>query len=239
MGALDAIAEAGHRPGARHLLLVTILSVLLGSACSNGSDHSLVSIEAKHSIPVTELADWVSYGDAVVVVSITSERDQPMSAEQEKTGEGALDRRVTMEVEDVVWTRPGADRPPEVMEVLATGWLLHDGERKPYTLDNLPRLTVGHEYLMPLADFDEAGWDTMSMHLELDGNKLLTVDGTEARPYQSDLGGLTVRESTERITSTEPDPVATEAAAKGADPVERFAAVQSAKRQVATTRPSP
>jgi hypothetical protein len=106
-------------------------------------------------LPSGTAADWVTYADHVVVVSVTGEQAlQPTRTELDR-GEGLIGRKVALTVDKVLWSRKDAARPaPRAWEYNAAGWAFNDGkpeQRTPVALHDRPRLEKGHKYVIALA----------------------------------------------------------------------------------------
>nr|WP_152992337.1 hypothetical protein [Nonomuraea pusilla] len=106
-------------------------------------------------LPSTTATDWVTYADHVVVVSATSEQPVPPTRTDVERGEGLMGRKVGLEVQNVLWSRPDAARPaPEAWEYNATGWTFTDGNLDNPTvlaMEGRPRIEPGHRYILAIA----------------------------------------------------------------------------------------
>ncbi|WBB59940.1 hypothetical protein O7599_31060 [Streptomyces sp. WMMC500] len=119
---------------------------------SGGADEVVVA-HASDRLPNRTASDWVTYADHVVVVTATAERELPADPEEVEAGQGYIPREVTLEVDDVVWSRAGAaeSAPAPDFTWPAPGWTFRqDGSRSPMALEDRPRVEVGHRYLMAL-----------------------------------------------------------------------------------------
>lgn len=109
-------------------------------------------------LPSTTATDWVTYADHVVVVTPVEQTEVPPAQSELDRGEGLIDRRVTLRVDDVLWSRPDADRPaPATFDWLAAGWMF-DGtpaDRGRVAREGEPRLEPGHSYLLAI-EWEEA-----------------------------------------------------------------------------------
>ncbi|MEV8378027.1 hypothetical protein AB0P21_35135 [Kribbella sp. NPDC056861] len=106
-------------------------------------------------LPSGAAADWVTYADHVVVVSVTGEKAlQPTRTELDR-GEGLIGRKVALTVDKVLWSRKDAARPaPRAWEYNAAGWAFSEGkpeQRTPVALHDRPRMEKGHQYVIALA----------------------------------------------------------------------------------------
>lgn len=109
---------------------------------AHGSDH----------LPSVTAADWVTYADYVIVVDAVAEEAVPPAASELERGEGIIGRTVTLEVEDVLWSREGAPTAaPETWAYPAAGWAFDEGDTEnavEMALQDFPRVEVGHRYVM-------------------------------------------------------------------------------------------
>lgn len=126
------------------------LSVTLVGCGDDSTD--VVIANSSDSYPNRTASDWVTYADHVVVATAVSDRAMPPDAATEETGEGGIDRKVTLSVDNVIWSRGDAShRAPEgPFEWDAWGWALQDGRRIPMASDDQPRVEVGHTYIMAI-----------------------------------------------------------------------------------------
>ncbi len=107
-------------------------------------------------LPSTTAADWVTYADHVLVVTPTSERTiEPTDTASDTSTSGLINREVTFQVNDVVWSNPEADhKAPSEMSWVAWGWSYSDGntgDRTEFAVEGSPRLEVGHTYVVAVS----------------------------------------------------------------------------------------
>lgn len=146
-------------------LIASILCASAVAACSGGggndTDGSGVVVvgAGEQSVPGDTLSDWKDYSDAVIRFAVTGERSEPVDERTEKTGEGLVNRVVTISVDQVYWDL-GRVPLPNSLDLQAWGWALHDGERRLMVAVDVPRLEIGHTYLAAIAQFDD-GWATL------------------------------------------------------------------------------
>jgi len=136
-------------------------------------------------------------------------------------------RDVTLQVDQTVWRRPGANPAPETITVETWGWFQSDGDRALHLAVDAPRLEVGKRYLMPLVKAD-GEWTPLS------DPSVLTLEGELAnsevafgypRDLAASLDGQSVQQIQNVITSTVPHPEAAPFMQMDADErVRRFAA---------------
>ncbi|GAA1710882.1 hypothetical protein GCM10009809_04060 [Isoptericola hypogeus] len=123
---------------------------VLVAACSGSPD--VVVAEGSDRYPNLSATDWVTYADHVVVATVVTEREIPLSAEEEAAGEGSMDRHVTLSIDEVSWTSADPRHPAPAAEIdfPAWGWAVQDGEKIPMAGDDTPRLEIGHTYVLAL-----------------------------------------------------------------------------------------
>lgn len=139
----------------------------LGGGCSSGTGDVIIASGAAR-YPNQTASDWLTYADHVVIASAASETALPMDGDDRRHDEGHVDRKVTLNVDRVLWSRGDASRPaPDgQFEWNAWGWALQDGERIPMASAGAPRIEVGHTYIMAIAwepAFDD-GHDHVPAH---------------------------------------------------------------------------
>jgi hypothetical protein len=111
---------------------------------AHGSDH----------LPSVTATDWVTYADHVLVVEAVAEETVPPSESELERGEGIIGRVVSLEVQDVLWSREGAPQAaPETWDYSALGWHFDGGDPDDaveMALADFPRVEVGHQYVMAI-----------------------------------------------------------------------------------------
>lgn len=99
--------------------------------------------------------DWVSYASVVGVVTVVDERANPIPAEDRERGEGVIGRKIDLRIDEALWTRAGVE-VPELVTLGSEGWAWSDGDpdkRTKFGGAGRPRLEVGEQYLVALAEF--------------------------------------------------------------------------------------
>ncbi|WP_225844747.1 hypothetical protein [Streptomyces sp. HPF1205] len=185
----------------------------------------VVVADADALLPSDTATDWVTYSDHLAVVTITSERALPPSAEETAAGEGFIPRVVTAHVDQVLWSRPGAPTAPTTMDWDLDGWTFHGDERTPLRVDGEPSMAVGERYVVPITylspttTVDEAGWEPLSSDSLLPdadntvgaGAKVYGYSGPQSDPahttdVKDDAWGGTPEELAATLAATPPDP---------------------------------
>ncbi|HET6951770.1 MAG TPA: hypothetical protein VFI47_15420 [Acidimicrobiales bacterium] len=154
----------------RCLAVILLTAATFASACAGnrGEDAdegtSAVVATGLAAWPSSSFDDWASYGDAVVILQIESERAEPMSDDEVQRGEGLGLRTVSGTVTQLVWTYPGGPAPPTTsFEFLTAGWIVREGRSSPMRYAGAIRLEVGSSYLMPIfQDRTTGSWAPLS-----------------------------------------------------------------------------
>lgn len=203
-------------------MTLTLTGALLAAAC--GGDTSVdPSVSASKHIPTDGPQSWVSYAHQVSVVRVVAESQIGPDEAALTRGEGLVGRSVTLQVETTVWAAPGSEPVQGEIEMHDWGWLLKDGELRPFTNS---RLEVGGRYLVPLADFGD-GWGSMELAaIPIEGDAIATgwADNVEDNPWLRELAGSSLDAVGNELATTEPDPVA--ARFSHLPPIQRYEAVQ-------------
>ncbi|WP_331767751.1 hypothetical protein [Embleya sp. NBC_00896] len=168
-------------------------------------------------IPATDVVDTVSYADHVLVVTVTAERELP--ADQEiKRGEGMIMREVTLNVDETLWSRPGAAQAaPRSIKSNAAGWVLRKNERTPFATQGDSRLEVGNTYIMAVYRLQERGYaadDWMPfVTLPYNDKQIGHGEQTGGKPRPAGVLSKTEGQSAAALsallTATQPDPIST------------------------------
>ncbi|WP_304451492.1 hypothetical protein [Nocardiopsis sp. YSL2] len=101
--------------------------------------------------PNSSVRDWVTYADHVVQVRVAEEEHLPADPVAIERGEGAMGRRVTLDVQRVLWSSEDAPRPaPDSYEIGTWGSSFTDGnidDPVPTAAQGHARVEVGHTYI--------------------------------------------------------------------------------------------
>ncbi|GAA2597386.1 hypothetical protein GCM10010435_90890 [Winogradskya consettensis] len=106
-------------------------------------------------------ADWKTYADHVLVVTVAGEtRVEPSRLEVER-GEGMIGRTVQLRIDKVLWSAPDApQKAPATLKVAAAGWVFNNNEGKAagvkFAMEDSSRLEVGHTYVKAVEWVDDA-----------------------------------------------------------------------------------
>lgn len=110
-------------------------------------------MQAEDHLPNSTTSDWVTYADFVVAVTAKDEVASPINAEDLKIGEGLIERRVTLDVDKVLWSRNPDTAPPKSVPWVGAGWVFddHAPEKKiPMILPGTSRVEAGHSYVVAI-----------------------------------------------------------------------------------------
>ncbi|MFI6062255.1 hypothetical protein [Streptomyces sp. NPDC051286] len=127
----------------------------------------VIIAQGKDGLPNRSPIDWVSYGDQVAVVNVTSEAEIPASPEEVAAGEGYISRRIALDIGEVVWSRPGAPTPPGTLSMVVDGWSFKGDTRTPMALEQSSRLEPGHTYVLSLAQLADGTWSAIGSQAAL------------------------------------------------------------------------
>lgn len=134
-------------------------------------------------VPFETLSDWVSYGDAVVMVTVAGEIAGDLSDE---LGSGDWPLGQTIVVDESVWRHASAPIPPAAIGFDGALLVVDPGVRPALTLR---AATVGDQYLIVLAEYDDHGWAPVAPALAVtDGRVDANVEGSY--PYADARRGL-------------------------------------------------
>lgn len=125
-----------------------------GATRESTSDNGIVIAHGSDRLPSTTASDWITYADHVVAVTPLTESEIAPDPEEIQRGEGLILRNVQLRVDDVLWSKEGADRPaPTSFSWVAYGWTFSGADtsqRVKMAGDDEPRLETGHRYIMAI-----------------------------------------------------------------------------------------
>jgi hypothetical protein len=126
------------------------LAVALVAGCA--SSPGTTTVHGLEPYPNSTATDWVTYADHVVVATVTAEREMPLDDHEKETGEGSVDREVTLHADEIIWSAddPVHAAPEGEFTMPGFGWTLADGEKTEMVAEGAPRLEVGHSYIFAL-----------------------------------------------------------------------------------------
>ncbi len=186
----------------RALVMAATAGLVLGTAACADSSRGPVIAEGSDRYPNVTAEDWVTYADHVVIATAVDDEALPLDEDDAANGEGGVDRMVTMQVDDVVWT--SADprhEAPTTFEWSGWGWALQNGERIEMAAEDEPRVEVDHTYVMALVyepEFTDGGTQYPASWGSLGSDSVIPYDGTEL--------GIGEVQGTIQSEPTSPDP---------------------------------
>lgn len=200
-----------NRSGTSAVAVLWTIAVLASCSSDVGSGESLPPIGANASArwPHETLSDWVSYGDAIVIVEVIDEAETAPTPDELERGEGLVGRTLTAEVEAIVWQHPQAARPPNEFRFDSLPWALENGEKRPMAFAGAVRPEVGGRYLVVVADLAGEGWIPLNPAALVE-----VVDGhvqdapADALPAVEALSDRDVSVIEAEVWDANPDPVA-------------------------------
>jgi hypothetical protein len=161
-------------------------------------------VDPDTSYTTDSLHDLRSFADALAIVrgvrqSIPPEPDGPDG------WAGLIGRRVTANVERVVWRRPHAPVPPTRMRFDDIGWSGTLEHRRPLVVCHGTRMKIGRRYLAAIVRDHGSWYPIPSTRLHLRGDfGVGGVDGGEPDNSHQALAGRTVRGAARQIAEALP-----------------------------------
>jgi hypothetical protein len=187
-----------------------MLLVLLAACSQESRGTPVVAGDGAGRLPAESLRDWVSYADEVAVFTVASEQELQTPQEESARGEGLVGRTVELQVNKILWRRPGSQPAGDVLDVATYGWVLKDGEQISFAPSSGPRLEVGRTYVAPLVRFSDGEWGPQSDDSVVevrDGSLVWTGRGQPSRPAAS-LTGKSTAEVAQQVSAARAYPAA-------------------------------
>jgi len=182
---------------------------------------------AESLVPEESLADWVTYASHVSVVTVISEAEMESTPEVVANGEGYVGRTVTLRIERTIWSAPGAAPIEGTVSMTDWGWLLKDGQLRPFASG---RLEVGGRYLVPFANINGNLGSISLTAIPVTSANAVATEGMPATGWHiRDLAGKPLDDLSAALAATTPDPAAAPFMSLPAR--ERAEAVRQAKRR--------
>ena len=142
--------------------IIVVITVMLGAAVAStlalagktrGAERIVVA-SGDDRLPNQTPADWATYADYVVVATPVGEREDAPNLSEVEGDSGLILRDVTMRVDEVLWSRPGASvAAPRKFMWKADGWVFRNGDlsdRVKMVGEDQPRIELGHTYIMAI-----------------------------------------------------------------------------------------
>ncbi len=179
-------------------------AVLLTGGSSPEAAAGNECVDPDSSYTTDSLHDLRSFADALAIVrgvrqSIPPEPDSP------EGWAGLIGRRVTANVERVVWRRPHAPEPPARMRFDDIGWAGTLEHRRPIVVCHATRMKIGRRYLAAIARDHGSWYPIAETRLRLRGDLVVGgVDGGEPDNSHQALAGRTVRGAARQVAEALP-----------------------------------
>lgn len=235
-----AVLGFGFVAGAYLVGVVAMLVIRSGSETDGAADERYIAMGGSAAVPFASLVDWVSYGDAVVIITPQSEREYQPAEDEVARGEGLVPRAVTVRVDDIIWSHESAEPVPDRFEYLALPWILEKGERYRGRTEDALWPEVGQTYLASITYWgDKEGWGVVNpaaLTPVEQGRVVVPDDDILPIAVLESLDGLSAQNASALLTSVRPDPAAE--SRRNLLPRERYAAVLEARGPADTTSPS-
>ncbi|QYX83185.1 hypothetical protein K1J60_25060 [Streptomyces akebiae] len=144
------------------------------------------------AFPTLTASDWVTHGDHAVVIEMVpgSERRGALPEDKKDNGEGHIPRTATMKVDQVLWSKPGAEAAPETYPVELLGWWWEGGSEREFAWQGEPRYEEGHKYIALLVKGDDGKWGATSHAMPYDDGKVGTGESDGKTSTGENAGGL-------------------------------------------------
>jgi hypothetical protein len=184
--------------------MVASAAVLLSDDGSPEAGPGGECVDPDRSYTTDSLHDLRSLADALAIVrgvrqSIPPEPDSP------EGWAGLIGRRVTANVERVVWRRPHAPEPPARMRFDDIGWAGTLEHRRPIVVCRATRMKIGRRYLAAIVRDHGTWYPIDAARLRLRGDLVVGgVDGGEPDNSHQALAGRTVRGAARQIAEALP-----------------------------------
>jgi hypothetical protein len=200
-------------PGIVAAVILCTGGVATGIALANDTDDAAPAATPRPAVlasglsllPSASATDWVEYASTVAVVTVVDEQADQVDPEDLERGEGTIDRRVVMRLDERLWSRPSAAVPDRVT-VRTEGWAWGNGDPQQTTelgFAGRPRFEVGRQYLIALAVFPGVPEKKLSTCEDIDPAEASldewgAIGEFAAVPVSNDIVGAGEFEGTER-----------------------------------------
>lgn len=213
------------------LMFVALLLPSCGESTATTTDTTDVkNLHADYVFPVDTLEDWATYGDVFVTFTVTNAEPVPLSKEDAERSEGVvISSDLTAEIEDLHWTRPGADSIPSTVTFTWLTSVRIAGEDHPAVSNYGQVLEVGNRYVGLFSRVDSDRWQPLASEtmagIGADGLVVVPVEGPPS-PAKAAIDGKSADEVGELLSGT--PPYADFSADEGLTPLERYCRVAEA-----------
>jgi len=119
-----------------------------GEPDASDSSPGVQNVHADYAISVDTLEDLVTYGDTFVTFAVDKIEPIPLSKEDAERSEGVLiSSQLTVQVEEIHWTRPGAESIPLSISFPWLTSVRTDGRDLPAVTNDGQILEAGERYV--------------------------------------------------------------------------------------------
>ncbi|WP_405760534.1 hypothetical protein OG234_19750 [Streptomyces sp. NBC_01420] len=209
--------------------LVTLLVVQADGDDQKSARSSVIISHGDQLLPSDTLTDWATYGDHLVVATVTDQRELAPTKEETEAGEGYIPRVITLRIDKVLWSRNEAPNAPSTFETEIDGWQFHGDRRNAVRMEGEPMMEVGKQYVLPVLYFTKtktvlnAGWSTLSPNSIIPYQEGILGKGdvipsaqqadgdTKPADVRGSFSGKEPAELVSALKSTPPDPAAADA----------------------------
>ena len=184
--------------------VVAVVGVALVGGDAPGAPPRESCGYSESSYTTDTLNDVRSFADAMAIVRGVKE-ELPPEPDGPEGWAGLIGRRVTVEVERVLWRRPNAPRPPQRMRYIDLGWSGTLEDRRPMHIEGETRLVLGRRYLAPIVRQHGEWYPFFTVRLLLRGDLVVGgVDCGEPENSHAALQGRSVRAAVRLVAETPP-----------------------------------
>lgn len=189
------------------------LMVVVTSACGESdTERRLSSSAGMPSFPNETVSDLISYADAVVVATVTAEREGSSDVDP-GDGNRYIGRVLTFRVDHRVWSAKGAPQPGADFELTTFGWdQRKGGAKKRRLLTDVIWYEKGQQYVIPLSRYEDDSLAIPSVDSIVPVSRTAVFGSgekwTAATPALAALAFKTPAELTRTLSVARPDPLA-------------------------------
>ena len=184
------------------------LGALVATACSDSvPNNEEPGASVQFVVPSESISDWLSFAKHIAVVRVVREEQMPVAPEVTARGEGHVPGIITLQVERIIWTAPGAAPASGELHVGSLGWTMHDGKLRAIN----PDLKVGGTYLVAFANFRSGLAPLRPISLAIVDGEVVSAGKTarsSSGEWVGSLDGLSVDDVQKLLATTPPDALA-------------------------------
>lgn len=200
----------------RPVMLVLGLVVAGLAACGGVSDDGRAKDDPGRAVlmessrlPRSSISDWVSWGDHLVSVEVSSEAIGKPTVEEVERGDGLVGRTLTVRTNEVLWSRRGAPDLPAEFSFAGSGVIYDDGNLVTADVSGNLTLQVGRTYVFMVVKYPET-WGPLGPVLPAPapGRPIHLDKGQVFEEWAPAVDGITVEGLVALLARTAPDPLA-------------------------------